>query len=133
MNGNLNQYGDFDVCLEAHSDKLRGKYCLADIHFHLHKSLEKYRHLILASEPYSNKFDDAVHIMPKTSNIIWAVCMPAECTHRDYEAAIKSAIKENFGKYIKSIELEVKERSCQVATSDEITASELSLGTKLSM
>jgi hypothetical protein len=128
----VNQYGDFDECLDAKSKELRGKYCLADIQFHLHDHLESYKALLMSSEPYSNKFDEVVHITPKTSNILWAVCMPSTCTHHDLEIAVKSAIHENFGKYIKSIEMVVKENNCQVAT-DEPFTSKLSLGTQLTM
>lgn len=29
FNGNVNQYGDFDQCLNIKTSKLRGKYCIA--------------------------------------------------------------------------------------------------------
>ncbi|KAG5684702.1 hypothetical protein PVAND_013916 [Polypedilum vanderplanki] len=132
LNGNVNHYGDYDLCIDAKSDQLQGKYCLADIQFHFHDSLNQYRNLLMAHEPYKNKFDDVPHITPKSSNIFWAVCMPSACSHHDLELAIKSAIDKNFGKYIKSIELAVKEENCQVAK-DESVMNNLSLGTKLTI
>jgi hypothetical protein len=131
LSGNVNQYGDFDECLSAKSDELQGKFCMADFQIHLHPSLQHYQNQLLGGEPYSNKFNEILHITPKNSNNLWGVCMPSTCTHHDLEIAIKRAINENFGKYIKHIELEVKENNCQMAS--ELNLNKLGLGTKLTM
>lgn len=63
LSGNLNQYGDFTMCLNVLSEdeEIRGKYCLASIQFHVPKEnefLNRLRQQILAFEPYVNNFDD---------------------------------------------------------------------------
>lgn len=63
LNGNVNQYGDFDQCLNtaAKSDNFRGKYCLANIQPEVSLNseyLNYLRTLSLSFEAYKSKFED---------------------------------------------------------------------------
>lgn len=63
LNGNLNQYGDFDQCLSivAETGNFQGQYCLASIQVSLpkqFKNLTFLRKLALATEPYLSNLED---------------------------------------------------------------------------
>lgn len=61
LNGNINQYGDFDQCLSVNAKDFLGQYCLTSIQLSLPKN-EKYlnilRKLVMSHEPYESEFDD---------------------------------------------------------------------------
>lgn len=70
LNGNVNQYGDFDQCLDivAKSDNFRGKYCLANIQPEVSfafKYLNYLRTLSLSFEAYKSEFEDVSKLMNK--------------------------------------------------------------------
>lgn len=61
LNGNVNQYGDFDQCLNsvAKSHNFQGKYCLAYIQPSVQKNskdLEQIRLMSLSYESYKSSF-----------------------------------------------------------------------------
>lgn len=63
LNGNINQYGDFDQCLgvESASKSFRGQYCLARIMVSLPKSFKYLRYLrkhLMSLEAYRSRFED---------------------------------------------------------------------------
>lgn len=67
LNGNVNQYGDFDQCIEAfdgyESDQIGidSQYCLASIQITVdtnHNYLNYLRSLMLSFEAYKSKFED---------------------------------------------------------------------------
>ena len=63
LNGNVNQYGDFDQCInaQASNNEFGGKYCLAFIQPTVPEGLHyiKYlRKLFLSLESYKNTLDD---------------------------------------------------------------------------
>lgn len=58
LSGNVNNYGDFDECINSKFNYIQGKYCLSEIHFEPHKHLSNYKELIMSNEPYRNEFDD---------------------------------------------------------------------------
>lgn len=63
LNGNINQYGDFDQCLRVESSEkgFRGQYCLTNVQLSLPKK-EKYLNLVrtfvMSHEPYKSDFED---------------------------------------------------------------------------
>ena len=63
LNGNINQFGDFDQCLsvKSESDGIRGKYCLASFQLSLPKKLKHFndlRLLMMSNEPYKSDIED---------------------------------------------------------------------------
>lgn len=63
LNGNLNQYGDFDQCLSVASKNrtFRGQYCLTNIMFALPKNfhfLNYLRKFIMSLEHTRSRFED---------------------------------------------------------------------------
>ena len=58
LNGNINNFGDFDECLDSKLESFQGKYCLSEIQFEIHTHVKHFKNLILANEPYKNELDD---------------------------------------------------------------------------
>lgn len=63
LNGNVNQYGDFDQCLDTlvPSHNFKSQYCLAYIQPKVssnYRYLKYLRTLLLSSEAYKSKFED---------------------------------------------------------------------------
>lgn len=63
LNGNVNQFGDFDQCLETvvASNNFKSQYCLAHIQPKVSSSyhyLNFLRTLALSFEAYKSKFED---------------------------------------------------------------------------
>jgi len=66
LNGNVNQYGDFDQCLQVRSPSqgpfIKGRYCLTTVAFRLsdpqHPLLRHIHQLLHAHEFYSRVQDD---------------------------------------------------------------------------
>ena len=71
LNGNVNQYGDFDQCLntEANNRKFSGKYCLAYIHPTVPSDLNYFKHLrkqFLSLEAFKNDLDDVSYFLSQS-------------------------------------------------------------------
>ncbi|CAG9802650.1 unnamed protein product [Chironomus riparius] len=131
LKGNINNLGDFDECLESKVENFQGKYCLAEIQFEIHTHVKHFKRLILADEPYKNELDDITHILPRTSTILWGVCMPSTCSYKELEVALRNTIEHKFGKYLISVQMKVKEHNCQVQ--EEFSWINVSNGTKLTI
>jgi hypothetical protein len=127
LTGNTNQYGDYDECLNSISEHLRGKYCLADIQIHAHDEFKHLWRLLTADEPYTSKFNDVGHVVPKKSSLKWAFCVPSACSHQDVEIAFKNKVHELAGDYYKVLELSIKSSNCRMK--DENYWKNLSAGT----
>lgn len=63
LNGNINQFGDFDQCLNVNSQQngVIGKYCLAYIQISIPKKfkrIDRIRKLIQSHDAFVSDFDD---------------------------------------------------------------------------
>lgn len=61
LNGNINQFGDFDMCLSAKSEeKIKGKYCLVSMQFETPNSayLAALHQLAHSHFPFRSKLGD---------------------------------------------------------------------------
>lgn len=61
LNGNVNQFGDFDMCLSARSqDNVNGQYCLASMQFEAPNSayLAGIHQLAHSHFPFKSKLGD---------------------------------------------------------------------------
>lgn len=156
LNGNLNQLGDFDTCLKSvsNSELFTGKYCLSRVmvsvpnNFHYMRYLRK---LVMSLEPYRSKFKDVSfffifsksfiilkllnaqpnHVIPKTSEIHWALCVPSSCSYQDIETSLQQKLKKIFNESSIEITVEVRENMCQVA--DKNWTSKIEIGSYISM
>ncbi|XP_026467559.1 O-acyltransferase like protein-like [Ctenocephalides felis] len=122
LNGNINQFGDFDQCLNiesetktgqyfdiktAHEDAIRGKYCLAYLEIKLpqnllpgNEKLAKLHKLVQSHYAFQSRLEDPGHRVPRFSQTGWALCVPNACTSNDVEASLATSIRpyaENTG------------------------------------
>jgi hypothetical protein len=68
FNGNLNQYGDYDMCLNivARSEEFRGKYCIAYIQPRSKNgTFQDLLKLIQSYEFFKSNFDDVRKLYKK--------------------------------------------------------------------
>ncbi|KAF5294625.1 hypothetical protein FQA39_LY02757 [Lamprigera yunnana] len=88
LNGNVNQYGDYDECLSVN----RAKYCLAEISAKsmMEEPYNSIKHLIHSHYPFKGTFNDPQHRVPDFSSIKWGVCLPSECTPKELETYLAS-------------------------------------------
>ncbi|XP_018574626.1 nose resistant to fluoxetine protein 6-like, partial [Anoplophora glabripennis] len=86
LRGNVNQYGDFDECMELEE----AQYCLADINIepYWREPYLKFKNMVHSNFPIRETFDDPKHRVPGFTMIRWGFCIPKECTGKDLENAI---------------------------------------------
>lgn len=78
LNGNMNQYGDFDQCLNviAPNDEFSGKYCLAYVQLSVSDQLPQLKHirkLVQSHDAFVNDIDDVstrtfISLMPNQND-----------------------------------------------------------------
>ncbi|KAF7391343.1 hypothetical protein HZH66_009823 [Vespula vulgaris] len=118
LNGNVNQLGDFDECVETvGNDGIQGQYCLAYLQLdidesrpdlkHLHRLLHS--HYILRSN-----VTDPGHRVPRFSTVNWAVCTPASCSFRDVEISLRDTLSKYTSQSGLKISVRVDRDMCQM-------------------
>ncbi|XP_027843539.2 nose resistant to fluoxetine protein 6-like [Aphis gossypii] len=91
LNGNVNQFGDFDQCLKVNDENLgiKGQYCLTYVEMTLPSNAnEKLKYIIDLMHSHSafrSRLEDPGHRVPRFSTMNWAVCTPASCSAADIE------------------------------------------------
>lgn len=70
FNGNLNQYGDFDQCLNVKNEDFRGKYCVAYLQPRSRSGVMKdLLKLVQSNEFFKSNFDDVCGIKKYSSDV----------------------------------------------------------------
>ncbi|KAJ8983915.1 hypothetical protein NQ317_006719 [Molorchus minor] len=102
LRGNVNQYGDFEECMELDS----ASYCLAEINIEplWRQPYLKFSDLVHAHLPIQETLDDPKHRVPGFTMIRWGFCIPIECSNKDLE----NAIQEKLG-----VQSRIKRDMCQ--------------------
>ncbi|XP_020278398.1 nose resistant to fluoxetine protein 6-like [Pseudomyrmex gracilis] len=118
LNGNVNQFGDFDECVGVRGkDGIQGQYCLATLQLDIDHSRPdlKYLHRLLHSHySFRNNMTDPGHRVPRFTSVHWAVCAPASCTAQDVTASFQHAISTYTAQTGLKIKLNVNADMCQV-------------------
>lgn len=75
LNGNINQFGDFDECLNVRdaANDITGKYCLAHIQIHVSDKwarMEQIRKLIQSHDAFVSEFNDVSFIFMRSIFIV---------------------------------------------------------------
>jgi Nose resistant-to-fluoxetine protein, N-terminal domain len=73
FNGNLNQYGDFDQCLNVKSEVFQGKYCVAYLQPRSQNgSMKDLLKLVQSHEFFKSNFDDVrlIHFLDFFKNLL---------------------------------------------------------------
>ncbi|XP_072399233.1 nose resistant to fluoxetine protein 6-like [Diabrotica undecimpunctata] len=117
LNGNINQLGDFDMCLNANSIQrnIQGKYCLAAMEVQTPRSpyLAGLYQLIHAHHHFRSKLEDPGHRVPRFSSINWALCVPSVCTPKDVEMGLKKYVEHILNGTEIEVRYEVDSSMCQ--------------------
>nr|CAD7256297.1 unnamed protein product [Timema shepardi] len=114
LNGNVNQYGDYDQCLEVGTEPdhpVQGKYCLAYLDLDLKstaaavpETVKEVNTLLHSYHAMRSQFHDPGHRIPRFSAINWAFCLPSTCTAED----LQQSLQEAFEPYNNHTELALK-------------------------
>nr|XP_023016320.1 nose resistant to fluoxetine protein 6 [Leptinotarsa decemlineata] len=117
LNGNINQFGDFDMCLGAYSESqnIRGQYCLASIEVKAPQSsyLTGLYSLIHAHHHFKSRLEDPGHRVPRFSSINWALCVPSACSPREVELGLRRTVNRILEGTEIQIRYEVDPAMCQ--------------------
>ncbi|GLV41432.1 drop dead [Carabus blaptoides fortunei] len=131
LNGNVNQYGDFDQCLSVNGDQnIRGKYCLAYMQVEVPHSLYMtvLHDLVYSHLPFRSRLSDPGHRVPRISSINWGLCVPHACSFRDVELGVQQLIADPLSQLGMNIEVEVKREMCQTNSDKVIPISSIIVG-----
>lgn len=61
LSGNINQFGNFDECLNAKDDNIQGQYCLAYLQAEIPPNFSRIKYMydkIQSHHAFKSKFDD---------------------------------------------------------------------------
>lgn len=75
------------------------------------------------------KFLKPSHVIPKTSEIHWALCVPSTCTYKEVELVLKEKLQSFFNNSDVHLEVQVRENMCQVKEEN----SSLDFGAKIAL
>ncbi|XP_070502430.1 nose resistant to fluoxetine protein 6-like [Chironomus tepperi] len=133
LNGNTNRYGDFDQCLSvvAENEDFQGQYCMAYIQPTVSSDFKYFnylRSLMLALESYKSNLDDHRHVIPRTSQLNFAFCIPSTCSNKELEIVLKENLQSFFNSSNVLMDVRVEKEMCQIKEDKPY-----SLGTKLSL
>ncbi|KAJ8965181.1 hypothetical protein NQ314_004324 [Rhamnusium bicolor] len=139
LNGNVNQFGDFDKCIAINSKSrnIFGQYCLTSMEVQtpsssylagLHKLIQSHYHFKSKLEDVSAVFfyflhRQSVSLYPDDFGINWALCVPDACTPNDVELGLKKTVDDIFkGTEIK-VRYEVDSAMCQTSKNTRLPVS----------
>ncbi|KAK5647056.1 hypothetical protein RI129_005520 [Pyrocoelia pectoralis] len=133
LNGNVNQLGDFDLCLSINEEKMKmmGQYCLASLQIKAPPTgpLGTIHKLVHAHYMLKSRLDDPGHRVPRFSSINWALCVPNLCEPKDVHLALQKTIDAIFNGTNLEVEVMVDPIMCQTAESKKLSWSTYFVGT----
>lgn len=148
LHGNVNQYGDFDLCFDSESShkKFRGQYCLANIQMTVTDELPAIKHVketVVMQEIFKSTMSDVrskckelnhfrhhlypqvTFILPRTSEIHWGVCVPSTCSPIDIEQIISEALTTAIDDSGIDIQIQIKPNQCHIKADNWLTNMDL--------
>ncbi|XP_055600965.1 nose resistant to fluoxetine protein 6 [Uranotaenia lowii] len=137
LNGNINQYGDYDQCVairaaaakgdseEGHEgetvDPLQGRYCLAGIQPTVAVPdtvlLKHLYNLVQSHGMIKSQLDDPGHRVPRFSTINWALCVPAGCSAQDIQLSLREFLQDLGEGTGVQLDVAVEPELCEVKNS----------------
>ncbi|KAF5287571.1 hypothetical protein FQA39_LY15900 [Lamprigera yunnana] len=133
LNGNVNQLGDFDMCLSIEKKKfnIKGRYCLAALQVVVPKDQNlKHVHKLLHSHYiFKSKLQDPGHRVPRFSSINWALCVPSYCNASDVELGLRKYLDVLFNGTEIEMDVVVDPIMCQTTEAKKVSwASYIAIG-----
>ncbi|XP_058815479.1 O-acyltransferase like protein isoform X2 [Topomyia yanbarensis] len=126
LNGNINQYGDYDQCMKVRggakiqTDHLQGRYCLAGIQPKVISSTPFLRHIFNLVQSHGilkSELADPGHRVPRFSTINWALCVPASCTPRDVQLSLAEFLKNTVDGTGLQLNVNIEPELCEIKNS----------------
>uniref|UniRef100_A0A240PJW8 Nose resistant-to-fluoxetine protein N-terminal domain-containing protein n=1 Tax=Anopheles atroparvus TaxID=41427 RepID=A0A240PJW8_ANOAO len=123
LNGNINQYGDFDQCLSIQQTlpvdggTIRGRYCLAEVQPTIQPGTQMLKHifdLVQAHGMLKSNLNDPGHRVPRFSTVHWALCVPAGCTAEDVQQSLSEFLQHYIADTGVQTEVKVHPALCQM-------------------
>lgn len=126
LNGNINQFGDYDQCLSirggeknnaADQQYLQGRYCLAGIQPSVVSNTVLLQHILSLVQSrgiLTSQLNDPGHRVPRFSTINWALCVPAACSFQDVQLSLAELLHDQTQGTGVRLEVNVEPESCQV-------------------
>ncbi|OAD54557.1 Nose resistant to fluoxetine protein 6 [Eufriesea mexicana] len=115
LNGNVNQFGDFDECVGIQgTEGIQGQYCLAYLKLSIDESRLDLKHLhrLLHSHyAFRSNISDVIN---------WAVCTPASCSFKDVETSIHDILTRYTSQTGLKITVKVNEEMCQIKRKESV-------------
>ncbi|XP_029053165.1 O-acyltransferase like protein-like [Osmia bicornis bicornis] len=120
LNGNINQFGDFDECVEIQgSEGIQGQYCLTYLQLSIDESRLDLKHLhrLLHSHyAFRSNISDPGHRVPRFNIVNWGVCTPASCSFKDVETSVREILTRYTSQTGLKVTVKVNKEMCQVKT-----------------
>ncbi|XP_012252676.2 nose resistant to fluoxetine protein 6-like isoform X2 [Athalia rosae] len=117
LNGNVNQFGDFDECMGVQGNEgIQGQYCLAYLKLDIDESRPDLKHihkLLHAHYAFKSNLTDPGHRVPRFGTVNWAVCTPASCSPQDVEASLRHTLAKHTARTGLKITVKVDAEMCQ--------------------
>lgn len=103
LRGNINQFGDFEQCMQVKTVvkvtpeipvRIRGKYCLAHIEIQTtSKELRAPLHFAQGRGLWGSHFGNPSHFVPRYSIANWGVCIPHLCSGEIVQQMLESNLR----------------------------------------
>ncbi|XP_063217541.1 O-acyltransferase like protein-like [Bacillus rossius redtenbacheri] len=139
LNGNVNQFGDYDQCVSAVSPgaagkrgAVRGQYCLAYLQLQMAERADPRLHglhqLLQSHWAFRSNMDDPGHRVPRYSTIHWALCVPHSCSAADVQASLEDLLQRHTRSTGVTFRARVDPEMCQVARGWDLPWSSIVVG-----
>ncbi|CAK9807752.1 Nose resistant to fluoxetine protein 6 [Anthophora plagiata] len=124
LNGNVNQFGDFDECIGIEgSEGIQGQYCLVYLQLNIDESRLDLKHLhrLLHSHyAFRSNITDPGHRVPRFTVVNWAVCTPASCSPKDVETSFRDILTRYTSQTGLRVTVKVNKEMCQVKRKEPV-------------
>ncbi|XP_046395284.1 nose resistant to fluoxetine protein 6-like [Ischnura elegans] len=124
LNGNVNQYGDFDECIKIDEvvdqniyslkdGHIQGKYCMSyiDVKAHDPQNLELLD-LLQSHYMIRSNLSDPGHRLPRLSSINWGFCVPSSCSAKDLEVSVNDVVDNYVSGFDLKLSVTVNPEMC---------------------
>ncbi|XP_058064194.1 nose resistant to fluoxetine protein 6 isoform X2 [Anopheles bellator] len=125
LNGNINQYGDFDQCLGILQEPaasngaqpvVQGRYCMAEVQPTVKPNTVVLKYLFDLAQAHGmlrSSLHDPGHRVPRFSTVHWALCVPAGCTAADVQLSLGEFLQAYINDTGIGTEVKVSPALCQ--------------------
>ncbi|XP_061396896.1 uncharacterized protein LOC133332512 [Musca vetustissima] len=123
LRGNINQFGDFNMCTDIktivkvtsnHPVRIRGKYCLA--HIEMQTSVSELKipvHMLHGRGLFNSHLGNPYHFIPRYGVANWGICVPNACEGDVVRQMLQESLKDYNNTGVE-LHVEVDDNDCYV-------------------